>query len=104
MFAVCLTVPAFAIGTGISVELLQQYRPQNYIGWMFIIIGFGLLSSLDENSSRAMYIGLQIPLGVGLGIVWISTQFPILAPLPVSNSAHALAFFTFMRCFAQVWI
>ncbi|KAI0788199.1 iron permease [Fomes fomentarius] len=103
MFAVCLTVPAFAIGTGISVQLLKQYRPQNYIGWMFIIIGFGLLSTLDENSSRAMYIGLQIPLGIGLGIVWISTQFPILAPLPVSNSAHALAFFTFMRCFAQSW-
>lgn len=102
MFSLCLTIPAFAIATGISVEIVGRYRPQNYIGWVFIIVGFGVLSILDENSSRATYIGCQIPLGVGLGIIWISTQFPILAPLPFSNSAYALAFFTFLRCFAQV--
>ena len=102
LFPLCLTIPAFAIATGLSVQIIDRYRPQNYIGWAFIIVGFGVLGILDENSSRAAYIGSQVPLGVGLGIIWISTQFPILAPLPYSNSAHALAFFTFMRCFAQV--
>ena len=29
--------------------------------------------------------------------------FPILAPLPVERSASALAFFTFVRSFAQTW-
>ncbi|KAJ8481491.1 hypothetical protein ONZ51_g5965 [Trametes cubensis] len=103
LFPLCLTIPAFAIATGLSVQIIDRYRPQNYIGWAFIIVGFGVLGILDENSSRAAYIGSQVPLGVGLGIIWISTQFPILAPLPYSNSAHALAFFTFMRCFAQSW-
>ncbi|KAI0759680.1 iron permease [Trametes elegans] len=103
MFPLCFTVPAFAIFTGLSVQLVNRYRPQNYLGWALIIVGFGVLSLLDEKSSRAMYLGCQVPLGVGLGIVWISTQFPILAPLPFSNSAHALAFFTFVRCFAQSW-
>ena len=101
-FALALTIPPFGILTGLSVQIINRYRPQNYIGWMFIIVGFGVLSTLDEHSSRAAYIGSQIPLAVGLGMVWISTQFPILAPLPFSNSAHALSFFTFMRCFAQV--
>ncbi|KAI8969880.1 iron permease [Trametes punicea] len=103
MLPLCLTVPAFAIITGLSVEIVDRYRPQNYVGWAFIMIGFGILSILDADSSRAAYIGSQIPLAVGLGIVWISTQFPILAPLPFSNSAHALAFFIFVRCFAQSW-
>ncbi|KAL7278356.1 hypothetical protein ACG7TL_008332 [Trametes sanguinea] len=103
LFPLCLTVPAFAIVAGVTVTVWDRYRPQNYVGWACIIIGFGILSILDENSSRAAYIGSQIPLGVGLGIIWISTQFPILAPLPFSNSAHALAFFTFIRCFAQSW-
>lgn len=31
------------------------------------------------------------------------TVFPILAPLPVSRTAAALAFFAFMRAFAQTW-
>ena len=102
MFAFCLTIPAFAIATGLSVEVVGLYRPQNYLGWAFLLIGFGLLTRLDQESSRAAYIASQAPLGVGIGVLWISTAFPILAPLPVSNSAHAVAFFMFMRSFAQV--
>lgn len=104
LFGLVFIVPFFAILTGLSVELLGRYRPQNYIGWAIIVLGFGIISTLDLESSRARYIGSQVPLGIGLGIVWISTQFPILAPLPYSNNAHALAFFTFTRCFAQVRI
>lgn len=81
---------------------MSRYRPQNYIGWALTVIGTGLLSLLDADSSTAMLFGFQVLVGAGLGIVWISTQFPILAPLPYSNNAHALAFFTFTRCFAQV--
>ncbi|KAF9064952.1 major facilitator superfamily domain-containing protein [Rhodocollybia butyracea] len=103
MFGTSFTIPLFAIATGVSTELLGLYRPQNYIGWILTTIGFGVLSLLNENSSTAAYIGFQILLGSGLGIIWISTQFPILAPLPYSNNAHALAFFIFVRSFAQTW-
>ena len=102
MFGLSFSIPIFAIVSGISVPILNIYRPQNYIGWGLITIGFGILSLLDESSTRAQYIGYQVPLGMGLGIIWLSTQFAILAPLPVSNNAHAIAFYTFTRCFAQV--
>ncbi|EIW57883.1 iron permease [Trametes versicolor FP-101664 SS1] len=103
MIIFCVMIPVFAIVGGVSVQIVGRYRPQNYIGWAFMVAGFGILSLLDETSSRAMYIGCQVPLAIGLGIIWVSTQFAILAPLPFSNSAHALAFFTFFRCFAQSW-
>ncbi|TBU29672.1 iron permease [Dichomitus squalens] len=103
MLGLSFTIPAFAIFTGISVEIFNKYRPQNYVGWAFTIVGFGLLTMLDPTSDAKMFIGFQIPLGVGLGILWISTQFPILAPLPYSNSAYALAFWIFVRNFAQSW-
>ncbi|KAI0353765.1 iron permease [Trametes cingulata] len=103
MILFCITIPLFAVVGGLSVQVINRYRPQNYVGWSLMIVGFGLFSLLDENTSRAMYIGLQVPLAVGLGIMWVATQFPILAPLPFSNSAHALAFFTFFRCFAMSW-
>lgn len=102
-FGMAFTIAPFAMICGISVQLTKVYRIQNYVGWMLIVVGFGILTLLDVNTSRAQYIGFQIVLGVGLGVVWISTQFPILAPLPFSNNAHALAFFTFVRCFAQSW-
>ncbi len=102
IFPITFTIPFSALATGISVKAVKKYRPQNYIGWAIILIGFGVVSRLDEHSSRAQYICSQLPLGIGLGMVWVGTQFPILAPLPVSNNAHALAFFTFTRRFAQV--
>ncbi|TFK32485.1 iron permease [Crucibulum laeve] len=87
-------------GISLVIPVFDKYRPQNYLGWMFIIVGFGLLTMLDENSSQAAYIGYQVILAIGLGIVWIAIQFPVLAPLPISNNAHALAFFTFTRSFS----
>ncbi|KAI0763299.1 iron permease [Trametes elegans] len=97
------TIPFAAIFTGVTVKAAGRYRPQNYIGWSLMLVGFGLMTMVGHDASRAMYIGCQVPLGIGLGITWIATQFPILAPLPVSNNAHALAFFTFTRRFAQSW-
>nr|VWO94584.1 Beta-lactamase (EC [Ganoderma boninense] len=84
-FALALTIPPFGILTGLSVQIIGRYRPQNYVGWAFIIVGFGVLSTLDEHSSRAAYIGSQSRSRSG------------------SGSAHALSFFTFIRCFAQSW-
>ena len=102
MFPVVTLIPVFAMLTGISVQKLSRYRPQNYVGWTLMVVGFGVLSLLNENSSRATYIALQVPAAAGVGMIWISTPFAILAPLPFSNSAHALAFFIFTRSFAQV--
>ncbi|RPD60514.1 hypothetical protein L226DRAFT_522272 [Lentinus tigrinus ALCF2SS1-7] len=102
-FGLSFTIPILSIVCGLSVPLLSIYQPQNYIGWALMTLGFGVLSLLGEGSTRAQYMGCQVPLGMGLGIVWLSTQFAILAPLPVSNNAHAIAFYTFTRCFIQSW-
>ncbi|KAI0341063.1 iron permease [Trametopsis cervina] len=95
-------LPPAAVVCGATVQIFRVYRPQNYLGWALIIAGFGIASlAFEVESSKARYIGCQIVLGIGLGIVWISTQFPILAPLPYSNNAQALAFFSFVRSFTQ---
>ncbi|OSD03788.1 iron permease [Trametes coccinea BRFM310] len=103
MFGLSFSIPLFAIFTGVSIEVFNIYRPQNYIGWICTLVGFVLLSLLTPKSGPAEYIGFQIPLGVGVGILWLGTQYPVLAPLPVSDNAYALAFFVFVRNFAQSW-
>ncbi|KAI0648750.1 iron permease [Trametes meyenii] len=103
MFPVVILIPVFAVITGVSVQIVHRYRPQNCLGWVMMVVGFGVLSILTEKSSRAAYIGLQVPASIGVGMIWISTPFAILAPLPFSNSPHALAFFIFTRSFAQSW-
>ena len=67
-----------------------------------VVSSMRAMSTVTERGDRGAYIGTQIPAGVGIGMVWVLTQFPILAPLPVSNSAHALGFHVFLRRLAQV--
>lgn len=46
-----LLVAPFAIATGISVRVLQQYKWQGWVGWIFTMAGAGLLASLNADSS-----------------------------------------------------
>lgn len=66
------------------------------------MIAMGLLSTLHANSPKREWVGYQIIAGLGLGILASSPTFPVLAPLPVEKNANALAFFAFVRSFAQV--
>ena len=54
------------------------------------------------NTNRAHVLGYQALASVGLGPLLTSLPFPILAPLPVSLNANALAFYSFVRYIAMV--
>ncbi|KAH9902443.1 iron permease [Cubamyces lactineus] len=103
VFATTFIVSPFSIFCGILVKATNKYRPINYVGWALSIIGCGLLSLLKADSRTAQWVGFQIIAAAGIGIVWASTVFPILAPLPVTRAAPALAFYNFSRVFAQTW-
>lgn len=62
----------------------------------------GLVSMIKADTSRATSIGYQIITGTGLGAIYTSVYFPVLAPLPVTANAYALSFFVFLRTLAQV--
>lgn len=62
----------------------------------------GLLSTVGSTTSLAHSVGYSALVSVGGGFVYAITYFPVLAPLPVSESAYALAFFAFCRAFAGV--
>ncbi|KAF8685508.1 Iron permease [Rhizoctonia solani] len=103
LFGIAFTVAPFAILTGISAVVFKKYRPQNYVAWVITTIGLGLLSMVKADTSMAKSIGFQIIIGVGAGILYASTNFPVLAPLPVSLNASALALLAFIRTFAGTY-
>lgn len=94
------TAPS-AILVGRSVEITGKYLPQNYAGWMLCIIGFGLLSLLRSTSTLAQEECLQLLLAVGLGFLYVSPQFTVLAPMSVKDNATALALMSWSRQFGQ---
>lgn len=103
MFPVIFTVAPFTILCGISVARTGHYVVQNILGWIAVTIAAGLFSTLKFDSPQATWIGFQILMGVGTGILFAASQFAILAPLPVEKNANALAFFSFLRTFASTF-
>ncbi|KAJ3552285.1 hypothetical protein NM688_g4228 [Phlebia brevispora] len=94
--------PALVIA-GASVQITKKYRVQLWFGWVLVILAAGTMSTIKADTALANTVGYTVLHGVGMGIIYATTYFPVLAPLPVSENAHALAFFSFCRAFALVW-
>ncbi|GJE93488.1 MFS general substrate transporter [Phanerochaete sordida] len=103
MLATALLIAPFAFVAGVLVQVMKKYRPANLLGWVLTIAGFGVLSLLRADEPVARWVGYQILAAVGTGMIFAATIFPVLSPLPVSRTAPALAFFAFVRAFAQTW-
>ncbi|KAH8102989.1 hypothetical protein BXZ70DRAFT_1063074 [Cristinia sonorae] len=100
--SVALIMAPMVVLGGVSVAVLQRYRPQIWISWCLFIIGMGCFTVVHADTPKAVIIGLSAPHSVGAGIVYATTYFPVLSPLPVTANAHALTFFSFCRSFAGV--
>jgi hypothetical protein len=87
---------------GIAVKKTGQYLILIYAGWILIIIGAGLLTTLRADSSIAKAIGFQVVIGSGVGMVYVAIIFPILASIPVTQTAPATALYVFSRNFGYV--
>ncbi|KAI0826235.1 iron permease [Irpex lacteus] len=96
-------IAAAALTSGIGVQVQKKYIPVNVAGWIFMIVGFGVLSLMKYGSTRSQWLGFQVLIGIGVGLIFPSPLFAVLAPLPVERNAAALAFFAFTRSFAQTW-
>jgi len=103
LFGIAFTVAPFATLGGVSIAKSGRYLPQAYIGWALLVIGTGLLTLLKVDSNKGMWVGFQIIYGAGSGIVYIATVFPVLASAPIEETAHALAFLTFVRTYSVTW-
>ncbi|KIJ30066.1 hypothetical protein M422DRAFT_268422 [Sphaerobolus stellatus SS14] len=103
MLSTAVIIAPLAFVAGATVQVTKRYIPVNIIGWIITIVGFGVLSLLTATSVTAQWVGYQIIVSAGVGMLFTSTVFPILAPHPVNRSASALAFFSFIRSFAQAW-
>jgi hypothetical protein len=87
---------------GIAVKKSGKYLIPLYVGWILTIVGAGLLTTLRADSNFAKAVGFQLVIGSGLGIIYVVNLFPILASIPVNQTAPAMALYTFSRNFGYV--
>ncbi|KAK0224765.1 iron permease [Armillaria nabsnona] len=98
-----LIIAPFALSSGFIVAITGKYRPVNWVGWALTMIGFGCLSLLKADTSTGKWVGYQLIVSAGSGLVFSAPVFPLLAPQPISRTAAALALFAFTRAFTQTW-
>lgn len=95
-------LPAAGIGGGLMTKL-GIYKPIHYVSWAVTLIGLGLFTLLDRNSSTGDWVGFQIVYSMGAGML-VPTLLPaLLAPLSESDTALATATWSFVRSFGMVW-
>ncbi|KAJ3555468.1 hypothetical protein NM688_g2562 [Phlebia brevispora] len=98
-----LIVAPCALLAGLMVHFMQKYKPAIALGWCLATIGFGILSMMKAGDPIGKWVGYQIIASVGIGFLFGSPIFAILADLPVERTAAATATFIFSRTFAQTW-
>ncbi|KAH9993180.1 major facilitator superfamily domain-containing protein [Russula vinacea] len=103
LFGSSYSITVTAVVAGIVVKKTGNYSTLIYTGWILITIGAGLLTTLRADSSLAMSVGFQIVIGSGVGTICVATLFPILASLPVTQTAPAMALYVFSRNFGYIW-
>lgn len=90
------------IVAGVFIQATKAYRRQLWIGRALIVLCMGVMSTLHVDTPTARGIAFPVLLGVESGVVYAATYFPVLVSLPVTENAHALAFFAFLQSFAGV--
>ncbi|KAI0084347.1 major facilitator superfamily domain-containing protein [Irpex rosettiformis] len=97
-----VTISPSAIAQGLLVAKLGKYKGINFAGWSMMLIGMGLFTTMRVSTPIGVLAVYQIIQGIGMGLLYC-TYFPVMAPLPLSSNASAVALVTFLRAFSQAW-
>ena len=66
MLAFSSIVPSVFIA-GLSIAATNRYRPQIWVGWAIVIVGFGLMTTVLTTDSLGKSIAYFFILGLGAG-------------------------------------
>jgi MFS family permease len=88
---------------GVSLSKFGRYRPIQHIGYALMVVGFGLLTLLKEDSSTAQWVGYQAVSAIGSGLVLPVLLSAVQAPLREEDTAASTATWSFIRSFGLIW-
>ncbi|KAL9129802.1 MAG: hypothetical protein Q9217_001839 [Psora testacea] len=101
LFPQTFTVAPAAVVTGIAITKTGRYRFAIWAGWIFTILGTGLLYLLHVHTKTAQWVFLNVVSGLGMGMLFPSMSFAIQAASKDEDLAFAVAMFSFLRAFGQ---
>ncbi|KUJ13746.1 putative MFS transporter [Mollisia scopiformis] len=94
-----LSIAPVSLIVGILVSRTGRFKWSILCGWFFTTLGTGLLLLLDISTTTPVWIGINIIVGIGTGMLFSGMAFSIQAAATAfgQDSAFAIAMFTFFR-------
>ncbi|RHZ83132.1 hypothetical protein Glove_99g40 [Diversispora epigaea] len=91
------------VGFTLSITTKISYRMFCIAGGVFISIGAGLCTLLDENSNRGEQIGYTLILGIGMGLIMQTTILCAQALVPYDDVAVTSSLINFFRTIGAIF-
>ncbi|KAJ5281721.1 hypothetical protein N7478_007093 [Penicillium angulare] len=91
-------VPA-SILIGYLVSWTGSYRWATWLGWVISALGSALLYLLESITSKGVWISLNLPIGVGMGLLFGAMGFAVQAAVDVEIVPLAVTLYSFCRAF-----
>lgn len=96
-----LTIAPAALLVGVIASRTGHYRWSLWTGWLLTTLGAGILLLLGAGTPTAAWIGLNVPVGLGTGMLFPAMSLSIQAASPPELNGEAAAFFSFLRTLGQ---
>ncbi|KAI9037318.1 major facilitator superfamily MFS_1 [Aspergillus affinis] len=93
----------FGIIGGILLSKIGRYKPLHIVGWIPVIIAFGLFSLLTPGSPPGAWVCFQLLCAIGAGLLASILLPAVQAPLDEGMVATATGVWSFARGFGSVW-
>jgi hypothetical protein len=96
-----LTVAPAGVAVGVIAGITGHYRWSIWGGWMLCTFGAGLILLLKPETTIPQWIFLNLPIGLGAGMLYPAMALAIQAACVPGLNGQAAAFFSFIRGLGQ---
>ncbi|OHE93719.1 major facilitator superfamily transporter [Colletotrichum orchidophilum] len=96
-----LTVAPSAMAVGLIAGITGRYRWSLWAGWAITTFGAGLMCLMRPDTTIPQWIWLNIPIGIGTGMIFPAMALSIQAACEPALNGQAAAFYSFLRTFGQ---
>ncbi|KAI9660131.1 MAG: hypothetical protein M1821_001483 [Bathelium mastoideum] len=101
LFPQCFTTAPAAVAVGIAVAITGRFRWSIWIGWGILTLGCGLLVLLHVDTSIPAWIFLNLPSGLGAGMLFPSMAMAVQAAATSADQGYAATMYAFFRSSGQ---
>lgn len=89
--------------SGVFVKKFGRFLPMHYVGFGILLVGHGLLTLLDQHTSTAGWVLVQMVVAFGSGLIITALLPAIQASVSEADTAAAVGAWGLVRAFGVIW-